>query len=45
MSKMLKRLGHRVTTAEHGQMAFEMINNAFRLEPDQPRIDVIFLDK
>jgi CheY-like chemotaxis protein len=45
MSKMLCRLGHHVSTAKHGKEGLDMINAAYRLTPDSPSIDIVFLDK
>ncbi|KAL1405534.1 hypothetical protein Q8F55_009172 [Vanrija albida] len=43
MSRMLRRLGHEVTTADNGLMALEMIKASF--EPDATtRYDIVFLD-
>ena len=45
MARMLKRLGHRVETAENGQIALEKITDAFHLLEDAAPVDVVFLDK
>ncbi|WVQ67940.1 uncharacterized protein L199_006145 [Kwoniella botswanensis] len=44
MSRMLTRLGHQVSTAENGKIAFDMIKDSFEQKPNAPRFDVIFLD-
>ena len=45
MTRMLERLGHKVITAEHGKEGLEKIDAAYRLEPNTPAVDVVFLDK
>jgi CheY-like chemotaxis protein len=45
MAKMLCRLGHHVTTAKNGKEGLEVINAAYRLTPDSPAVDIVFLDK
>lgn len=43
MARMLRRLGHQVTTAENGRMALDMIIASF--EPDSTtHYDIVFLD-
>ncbi|WWC89586.1 uncharacterized protein L201_004511 [Kwoniella dendrophila CBS 6074] len=44
MSRMLTRLGHQVSTAENGKIAFDMIKASFEQKPNAPRFDAIFLD-
>nr|XP_018263320.1 two-component system sensor protein [Kwoniella dejecticola CBS 10117]OBR85478.1 two-component system sensor protein [Kwoniella dejecticola CBS 10117] len=44
MSRMLTRLGHQVSTAENGKIAFDMIRDSFEQKPNAPRFDAIFLD-
>ncbi|WVR07277.1 hypothetical protein IAU60_004318 [Kwoniella sp. DSM 27419] len=44
MSRMLTRLGHQVSTAENGKVAFDMIRDSFEQKPNAPKFDVIFLD-
>ncbi|ORX38326.1 hypothetical protein BD324DRAFT_649702 [Kockovaella imperatae] len=44
MARMLKRLGHRVETAENGQIALDKITNAFNMVLGSPPVDVVFLD-
>ncbi|OCF57149.1 two-component system sensor protein [Kwoniella mangroviensis CBS 10435] len=44
MSRMLTRLGHQVSTAENGKIAFDMIKDSFEQKPNAPRFDAIFLD-
>lgn len=45
MSRMLQRLGHGVTTAEHGKAALELILKSHAGDPGTPTFDVVFLDK
>ena len=45
MSRMLKRLGHQVTTAENGNIAFDMLRDSFQAKPGSAKFDVVFLDK
>lgn len=45
MSRMLKRLGHKVDTAEDGQHALDKITDAFNASPGAPPVDIVFLDK
>ena len=45
MARMLTRLGHRVETAENGQIALRKITDAFHLLEDAVPVDVVFLDK
>lgn len=45
MVRMLQRLGHKVTTAEHGKDGLEKIDAAYHLQSDSPGVDVVFLDK
>ena len=45
MSKMIKRLGHRVSTADNGKIALDMMNDAFVGRPGSTKVDVVFLDK
>lgn len=45
MTRMLQRLGHKVTTAEHGKEGLEKIDAAYHLQSENPEVDVVFLDK
>lgn len=45
MSRMLTRLGHQVTTAENGKIAFDMISDSFEGQETAPKFDIVFLDK
>ena len=45
MSRMIQRLGHRVETAENGQIAYDKIESAWRSGPGAKPVDVVFLDK
>ena len=45
MSRMLRRLGHQVTTAENGKIALDMIRDSFEGRANAPKFDVMFLDK
>lgn len=45
MSRMLRRLGHQVTTAENGKIALDMIRDSFEGRGNAPKFDVVFLDK
>lgn len=45
MSKMIKRLGHRVKTAEHGKIALDMMFEASGGKDGTARFDIVFLDK
>ena len=45
MSRMLKRLGHKVQTAENGQEALTKIKVALDKEVESTPIDLVFLDK
>ena len=45
MGRLLKRLGHKVETAENGQIALEKITDSFHLSEDAVPVDVVFLDK
>ena len=45
MSRMLKRLGHQVTTAENGKIALQMIKDSFEQKPGSLPFDIVFLDK
>ena len=45
MSRMLKRLGHQVQTAENGQEALEKIKTTLDKGQDAPPIHIVFLDK
>ncbi|WRT66117.1 uncharacterized protein IL334_003070 [Kwoniella shivajii] len=44
MSRMLTRLGHQVSTAENGKIAFDMIRDSFEQKANAPRYDCVFLD-
>lgn len=44
MTRMIKRLGHRVTQAENGQVALDLIT-ANAADPDAKPFDILFLDK
>lgn len=45
MSRMIKRLGHQVTTAEHGKDALDLIMESHRKTPGAAVFDIVFLDK
>jgi CheY-like chemotaxis protein len=45
MSKMIKRLGHRVATAENGQIALDLITAAQNRVEGATPVEVVFLDK
>ncbi|KIR40777.1 two-component system sensor protein [Cryptococcus deuterogattii 99/473] len=44
MSRMLTRLGHRVTTAENGKIASEMIKDMIENKEGSVKFDIVFLD-
>jgi CheY-like chemotaxis protein len=45
MAKMIKRLGHRVATAENGKIALDLITAAQKEADGARRVEVVFLDK
>jgi CheY-like chemotaxis protein len=45
MAKMIKRLGHRVATAENGRIALDLITAAQQQADGARRVEVVFLDK
>jgi hypothetical protein len=45
MAKMIKRLGHRVATAENGKIALDLITAAQKQADGARRVEVVFLDK
>jgi hypothetical protein len=45
MAKMIKRLGHRVITAENGEIALDLITAAQKQADGATRVQVVFLDK
>lgn len=45
MSRMIKRLGHAVATAENGELALDLIKRSHSESPGSAVFDVVFLDK
>lgn len=45
MSRMLRRLGHDVTTAENGKVCLELLRSSFERRPGAKDYDIVFLDK
>jgi CheY-like chemotaxis protein len=45
MCRMLTRLGHRVSTAENGEIALRMIKDCWEDKLNALHFDVVFLDK
>jgi CheY-like chemotaxis protein len=45
MAKMIKRLGHRVITAENGEIALDLITAAQKQADGATQVQVVFLDK
>lgn len=44
MSRMIKRMGHKVTQAENGQVALDLIT-ANAADPEAKPFEIVFLDK